>query len=81
MQTEITIYVNRAQNKAERSNLLKSEFVNKKKELQNQSKGKNLYIKNLGPGIDDQTLRDAFQEFGDITSAKVCYIQLVCIIL
>ena len=74
MQTEITIYVNRAQNKAERSNLLKSEFVNKKKELQDQSKGKNLYIKNLDPDIDDQTLSDAFQEFGDITSAKVCNI-------
>ena len=78
LQTEHTIYVDRAQSKAERSNTLKKEFVGHKKVLQDLSKGKNLYIKNLDVNIDDRTLSDAFQRFGDITSAKVCYIYPVC---
>ena len=76
--TEHTIYVDHVQSKTERSNKLKSEFVGHKKVLQDLSKGKNVYVKNLDDNIDDRTLSDAFQRFGDITSAKVCYIYPFC---
>jgi polyadenylate-binding protein len=34
-------------------------------------KGMNVYVKNLDYSIDDEKLRNAFQEYGTITSAKV----------
>ena len=71
--TDKQIYVNRAQKKTERTIALKKDFINIKKTLQEQNKDRNLYIKNLDADVNDQGLYDAFQGFGEITSAKVCY--------
>ena len=71
--TEQQIYVGRAQKKEERKTALKKDFIFHKKMLQEQNKDRNLYIKNLEADVNDQGLYDAFQGFGEITSAKVCY--------
>ena len=73
-QTEQQIYVDRAQKKTERKIALKKDFIDNKKMLQEQNKDKNIYIKNLDTDVNDQGLNDAFQGFGEITSAKVCFI-------
>lgn len=66
-----TIYVGRAQKKAERQAELKERFERLKLERINRYQGVNLYVKNLDDGIDDERLRKEFSQFGTITSAKV----------
>lgn len=34
----------------------------------------NVYIKNFGDDLDDDKLRELFEKYGKITSAKVCII-------
>ena len=65
------LYVGFAQQKNHRKVVLKNDFVFQKSMLQEQSKDKNIYIKNLDSDVNDQGLYDAFQRFGEITSAKV----------
>lgn len=65
------IVVCRAQKKAERAMELKSKFEVQKMERMTRYQGVNLYIKNLEDGIDDERLRQEFQTYGTITSAKV----------
>lgn len=65
------IYVGRAMKKSERNAYLKRQFDAKRKERQQRFQGVNLYIKNLEEEIDDAQLRDEFNKFGTITSAKV----------
>ena len=65
------IYVSRAMNKSERNFFLKRQFEVKRKERQQRFQGVNLYIKNLEEEIDDAQLREEFNKFGTITSAKV----------
>ena len=67
-----TLYVGRAQKKAERQAELKDKFERLKLERMNRYQGVNLYVKNLDDGIDDERLRKEFSQFGTITSAKVC---------
>jgi len=66
-----TIYVGRAQKKAERQAELKKKFEAIKMERMNRYQGVNLYVKNLDDTIDDERLRQEFAPFGTITSAKV----------
>merc|ERR1712050_636241 len=66
-----TIYVGRAQKKAERQMELKKKFEQMKLERMTRFQGVNLYVKNLDDTIDDERLRTEFTPFGTITSAKV----------
>jgi len=66
-----TIYVGRAQKKAERQMELKKKFEQMKLERMTRFQGVNLYVKNLDDTIDDERLRTEFAPFGTITSAKV----------
>lgn len=65
------LFVGRAQKKAERQQTLRSSYEKKRVENQNRYKGVNLYVKNLDDSITDDQLREAFADFGTITSAKV----------
>lgn len=66
-----TLYVGRAQKRAERQAELKDKFDRLKQERMNRYQGVNLYVKNLDDSIDDERLRKEFSQFGTITSAKV----------
>lgn len=66
-----TLYVGRAQKKAERQAELRRKFEQLKMERLNRYQGVNLYVKNLDDAIDDERLRKEFAPFGTITSAKV----------
>eukprot|EP00095_Tigriopus_kingsejongensis_P008443 maker-scaffold343_size201629-snap-gene-1.14 protein:Tk08443 transcript:maker-scaffold343_size201629-snap-gene-1.14-mRNA-1 annotation:"polyadenylate-binding protein 1" len=66
-----TIFVGRAQKKAERQMELKKKFEMIKMERMSRYQGVNLYVKNLDDTIDDEKLRTEFTPFGTITSAKV----------
>lgn len=66
-----TLYVGRAQKRAERQAELKDRFDRLKQERMNRYQGVNLYVKNLDDTIDDERLRKEFSQFGTITSAKV----------
>ena len=65
------LYCGRAQKRSERAALLRREYHKRRLEMQNKVKGVNLYVKNLDESINDDALRQAFTEFGTITSAKV----------
>ena len=66
-----TVYVGRAQKKAERQAELKKKFEALKMERMTRYQGVNLYVKNLDDTIDDERLRQEFAPYGTITSAKV----------
>merc|ERR1719180_724022 len=62
-----TLYVGRAQKKAERQQELKKKFEQLKLERLNRYQGVNLYVKNLDDTIDDERLRKEFAPYGTIT--------------
>merc|ERR1719262_1375473 len=66
-----TLYVGRAQKKAERQQELKKKFEQLKLERLNRYQGVNLYVKNLDDTINDERLRKEFAPYGTITSARV----------
>jgi len=67
-----TLYVNRAQRKTERQEVLRQHFEKQRAERNSKyAAGINLYVKNLDDSIDDARLKEAFSQFGKITSAKV----------
>merc|ERR1712106_354482 len=66
-----TLYVGRAQKKAERQQELKKKFEQLKVDRISRYQGVNLYVKNLDDTIDDERLRKEFSPYGTITSAKV----------
>lgn len=66
-----TIYVGRAQKKAERQMELKKKFEQMKLERMTRFQGVNLYVKNLDDSINDERLLTEFSPYGTITSAKV----------
>eukprot|EP00762_Andalucia_godoyi_P005793 ANDGO_06902.mRNA.1 Polyadenylate-binding protein len=67
------VFVGRAQKKTERMSVLRRKFEQLKMERMTKYQGVNLYIKNLDDNATDDMLRKAFEEFGNITSAKVMY--------
>ena len=67
------LFVGRFQKRAERANVLKKLYDERKQERNNRYMGINLYIKNLDDTIDDEKLRKEFSSFGTITSAKVFF--------
>merc|ERR1712232_1269553 len=62
-----TLYVSRAQNKAERQEFLRK----RRQQLLEKTKNCNLYIRNLSDNVTEQTLRDTFSKYGTITSCKL----------
>jgi polyadenylate-binding protein len=66
-----TLYVGRAQKRAERQMELKRKFEVLKMERMTRYQGVNLYVKNLDDTIEDEKLRKEFAPYGTITSAKV----------
>jgi polyadenylate-binding protein len=65
------LVVCRAQKKEEREKLLREQFEQYKLERQKKYAGVNLYVKNLADDITDDRLRQEFDKFGSITSAKI----------
>ncbi|KAI0807560.1 hypothetical protein C8Q74DRAFT_1228058 [Fomes fomentarius] len=65
------LFVARAQKKAEREEELRKSYEQAKLEKLSKYQGVNLYIKNLEDEVDDDRLRQEFEPFGTITSAKV----------
>uniref|UniRef100_A0A0E0FLW4 Polyadenylate-binding protein n=1 Tax=Oryza nivara TaxID=4536 RepID=A0A0E0FLW4_ORYNI len=66
-----TLYVARAQKKAERKQYLQCLHEEKRNEIITKSNGSNVYIKNINDEVGDDALRERFNEFGNITSAKI----------
>lgn len=62
------LFVSRAMTKSEREQMLKAKF---RSSVTGQPVGVNLYIKNLPDDCDDDQLRQMFEPFGGITSARV----------
>lgn len=66
------LYASRAQRKEERQEELKQRLEKQRAErLSKYVPGVNLYVKNLDDNIDDERLKEAFNHYGPITSAKV----------
>lgn len=65
------LYVSRAQKKSERDQELKQSYEAARQEKASKFQGVNLYIKNLDDDVEDEKLRNEFEPFGVITSAKV----------
>lgn len=65
------LVVCRAQKKSERLSELKRRYEMQKVERLQRYQGVNLYVKNLDDSVDDEALRQNFEAFGNITSAKV----------
>ena len=66
-----TLFVSRAQKKAEREEELRKSYEQAKIEKMSKYQGVNLYIKNLEDDVDDDKLRAEFEPFGTVTSCKV----------
>ncbi|KAI1716584.1 RNA recognition motif domain-containing protein [Ditylenchus destructor] len=69
--TDYKLTVCRAQKKSERQAELKRKYDQQKAERMQRYQGVNLYVKNLDDNVDDAMLRQNFESYGKITSAKV----------
>ena len=65
------LFVGRAQKKVDRERELKAKFEAAKLERIKKYQGVNLFVKNLDDSITDDDLREHFQPYGNITSARV----------
>ncbi|KAJ4978883.1 hypothetical protein NE237_009663 [Protea cynaroides] len=65
------LYVARAQKKAEREQILRRQFEERRKEQIQKYKGSNVYVKNIADDVDDDELREQFSQCGTITSCKL----------
>ena len=54
------LYVDRAQTKAERQSILQRRYEQKRTQMAQQMEGKNVYVKNLAPAVDEDKLKAAF---------------------
>ena len=50
----------RAQTKAERQSILQRRYEQKRTQMAQQMEGKNVYVKNLAPAVDEDKLKAAF---------------------
>jgi polyadenylate-binding protein len=71
------LYVGKAQKKAERQAELKAKFQQGIEGKVEKPQGINLYLKNIDDSINDEKLKQLFEEFGEITSCKVILSVLV----
>lgn len=69
--SENILYVSPHQSRARRHALLKAKFDSLNNEVKNKYNGANLYIKNIDDSITDSKLKELFEPFGTITSAKI----------
>ncbi|KAF5185261.1 Polyadenylate-binding protein [Thalictrum thalictroides] len=67
------LYVARAQKKAERAQILRRQFEERRREQIQKFKGSNLYVKNLDDEVDADELRELFSQCGTITSIKLMH--------
>ncbi|KAL5545985.1 hypothetical protein UlMin_005672 [Ulmus minor] len=65
------LYVARAQKKAERKQILRLEFEEKRREQIMKYKESNIYVKNIDDDVTEEELREHFSQCGTITSAKI----------
>lgn len=65
------LYVSAAQKKIDRKKALEERFEKRRREQQENTQGRNLYVKHLAPLMDDAGLTELFEKYGNITSAKV----------
>lgn len=65
------LYMARAQKKAEREQILRRQFEEKRKEQILKYKGSNVYVKNIGDDVTEEELQELFRQCGSITSAKL----------
>ncbi|KAL3754054.1 hypothetical protein ACJRO7_001317 [Eucalyptus globulus] len=65
------LYVARAQKRSERSEILRRQFEDRRKERILKYKDSNVYIKNIDDNVTDEHLREHFSQCGMIISAKV----------
>ncbi|KAG9150101.1 hypothetical protein Leryth_009681 [Lithospermum erythrorhizon] len=65
------LYVSRAQKKAEREQILRRQFEEKKKERMMKYQASNVFVKNIIDSVTDDDLREHFKVCGTITSAKI----------
>ncbi|XVF76322.1 hypothetical protein PTKIN_Ptkin13bG0257200 [Pterospermum kingtungense] len=65
------LYVARAQKKAEREQILRNQFEERRKEQIRKYKASNVYVKNIDDDVTDDELRQHFSQCGTITSAKL----------
>ncbi|KAL2514303.1 Polyadenylate-binding protein 7 [Forsythia ovata] len=65
------LYVARAQKKAEREEILRRQFEEKRREKILKYQASNVYVKNIDDDVTDDELRDHFSQCGTITSAKL----------
>ncbi|XP_008811028.1 polyadenylate-binding protein 4-like [Phoenix dactylifera] len=66
-----TLYVSRAQKKAERQQILGRLYEEKRNEQIRKCMALNVYVKNIDDTVDDDALRECFNQCGGITSAKI----------
>ncbi|PHT36479.1 hypothetical protein CQW23_24179 [Capsicum baccatum] len=66
-----TLYVSRAQKKAEREQLLKRLFEQRRREQIMKYQVSNVYVKNIDDDVSDTELHELFSQCGTITSSKI----------
>lgn len=66
-----SLYVGRAQKKAEREAELRRKAESKRAEILRKYQGVNLYVRNLPDDMDEEGLRKEFSPFGTLTSCRV----------
>ncbi|GMH32430.1 hypothetical protein BSKO_00264 [Bryopsis sp. KO-2023] len=67
----VVMFVAKAQKKMDRQRMLRERFENIQSDMQQKIHGKNLYVKNIEPSIDDESFKAMFAHFGEITSSKI----------
>ena len=66
-----TLYCQRAQSRAERERLLRQEREERQRARIKEMEGRNIFVKNLPDTVGDDKLRELFEPYGTIQSAKV----------